>query len=802
MSVLGCFGGSYDFRLVALAGFICVVACFATADLLSRAQMNASGRRYPWLTFAAIVFGSGVWALHFIAMMAYMPGLRISYDLIRTGTSILVAILGSGLSFAVWTRFGRGKAAVFLGAACLAAAIGGMHYDGVSAMRASAMIRLDLARVALSILFAFALAILFLVRAADLRSVPRRIETSGYLGIAVLGLHFIGMSALTLIPGLDSTIGAIITSNALAVAVGSVSVAIVLCGMVGAMTDRQLADRADLEARRLKQLADASFEGIVIHCDGVIHDCNRAFARMVGRPIDELIGRPALDFVAKKDLARIRERMDDHRSGGRIELDFDVPDGPLRPVEVLSRPIDFGGRTGFVSAVRDLTEQKRAEQKIRHLANHDALTDLCNRRALADRLTQMIALAERSGHQLAVLYLDLDRFKPVNDLLGHEAGDALLVEVATRLKGLVRTSDIVARVGGDEFVVVQASGAEPDLAEASAERIIAALSAPFLIGGEEAVIGTSVGIARFPADGRTAEELVRNADKAMYHAKQTERGTCCTFKVGIDYRLHEMRVLERELRHAIERHEIEVHYQPVFGGETSRIAGVEALVRWRHPTRGMVSPAEFIPVAEESGFIRELGGWVLETACRDAKSWPDHLRVAVNVSPAQFARDDFAQTVFRVLGRTGLAPDRLELEVTESLLIGDTSKVLPTLIALRRHGVHLSLDDFGTGYSSLNYLHQFPFEKIKIDRSFISRLGEADDAKKIIGAIIALARGLNMTVTAEGVELQSQLEILRQLDCDLVQGYLLGRPTRKREISAFFKAVIRPPVAEVFATAA
>ena len=801
MSVLGCFGGSYDFRLVALAGFICVVACFATADLLSRAQMSAGGRRYPWLVFAAIVFGSGVWALHFIAMMAYMPGFRISYDLLRTGTSILVAILGGTLSFAIWTRLGRGPAAILLGAACLAGAIGGMHYDGVSAMRVSAVVRLDSPRVALSILFAFALGILFLVRAGDLKSIRRRIETACYLGIGVLGLHFIGMSALTLLPGFGVASGAIITSNTLAVAVGSVSVAIVSCGMVGAMTDRQLAGRADLENQRLKQLADASFEGIVIHRDGVIQDCNRAFARMVGRPVDELIGRPALDFVAKKDLPRIRARLDDHQSGGRIEFEFDVPGGPLRPVEVLSRPIEFRGRKGFVSAVRDLTERKRSEQKIRHLAHHDPLTDLCNRRALTDRLTQMVALAERSGYQLGVLYLDLDRFKPVNDLLGHEAGDMLLVEVARRLKELVRTSDIIARVGGDEFVVVQSVSTRSDVSDA-AKRIISALSEPFLIGEEEAVIGTSVGIAMFPADGRTAEELVRNADKAMYHAKQTARGTFCPFNASIDYRLHERRVLERELRHAVERRELEVHYQPVFSGETVQIAGVEALVRWRHPTRGMVSPAEFIPVAEESGLIRELGSWVLETACRDALSWPDHLRVAVNVSPAQFTQEDFAQRVFGILERTGLASDRLELEVTESLLIGDIPKVLPTLVALRERGIHLSLDDFGTGYSSLNYLHRFPFEKIKIDRSFISRLGEAEDARKIIGAIIALARGLNMTVTAEGVELQSQLEILRQLDCDLVQGFLLGRPTRKCEIGEFFSQATRPPATEPLAEAA
>ena len=369
--------------------------------------------------------------------------------------------------------------------------------------------------------------------------------------------------------------------------------------------------------------------------------------------------------------------------------------------------------------------------------------------------------------------MDLDRFKPVNDLLGHEAGDALLIEVAGRLRSMMRSSDTIARVGGDEFVVVQTLGDAPGPAEAAAARIIAELSKPFYIAAEEFQIGASVGIALYPGDGQTAVELLRNADKAMYRAKHEAPGTFRTFTAGLDFRIHRMRVMEQDLRHAIARNELEVYYQPIFDGK-KKILGHEALLRWNHPTRGMVSPAEFIPVAEESGLICELGNWVLETACNAAMTWPVDWRIAVNVSAKQFDDVDYLQTVTDTLGRTHLPATRLELEITESLLIGDTTKVLPILIALKQHGVHISLDDFGTGFSSLNYLHRFPFEKIKIDQS--------EESEKIVRAIIALGHSLHMTVTAEGVETHSQFGTLGDLNCDQIQGFLLGRPMPKAAV--------------------
>ncbi len=719
-------------------------------------------------------------------MLAFMPGFPISYDLFHTSRSIGVAIFGTGVALAAREICDRRAAKILFGGVLLGTAITAMHYDGVAAMRLSGAFALNPGRMWMSVGVGIAFSLLAFARASSLSRLGRKAEVSAYIGLAVLGMHFIGMSALTIFPGSPAVIGgAVVGSSSLALAVGAISVAIILAGLVGALTDQRLSIQLQSEANRLRQLADASFEGIVIHCDGVIRSANEAFAQMVGCEVADLAGRSSADFVSPKDRSRIAVSIDAQGPGGRVEFELQALDGRCLPVEVLSRTIDYKGRAAYVSAVRDLSERKRANEIIQHLAHHDALTGLCNRVLLNDRLEQMIALAGRVGKKVAVHYIDLDRFKPVNDLSGHEAGDALLVEVADRLRSITRPSDTIARVGGDEFVVVQTLGDAPSPVEAAA-RIITELSKPFYIAAEEFQIGASVGIALYPDNGKTAVELLRNADKAMYRAKHEARGTFRTFTAGLDFRIHRMRVMEQDLRHAIARDELEVYYQPIFDGK-KKILGHEALLRWKHPTRGMVSPAEFIPVAEESGIIRELGNWVLETACDAAMTWPAEWRIAVNVSPKQFQDVGYLQTVLDTLERTGMPASRLELEITESLLIGDTTQVLPILVALKQHGVHIALDDFGTGFSSLNYLHRFPFEKIKIDRGFVANLGQSEESEKIVRAIIALGHSLNMTVTAEGVETQFQFDSLGDLRCDQIQGYLLGRPMPKADVDKLLK---------------
>lgn len=423
-------------------------------------------------------------------------------------------------------------------------------------------------------------------------------------------------------------------------------------------------------------------------------------------------------------------------------------------------------------------ESKRAQAQIRHLAHHDALTGLPNRILLSERLENAIEVGKRTGTAFAVLCIDLDRFKFVNDLLGHDGGDRLLLQAGDRLRGAVRGMDTVARLGGDEFAVVQMlPGAERAGAIHLAQRIVRQFSVPFDIDGNQVECGVSIGIAHYPADGATGSGLLRSADTALYRAKQDGRGRYCLFEKEMELRKQERRALEHDLRQAVRRGEMQLHYQPLFDCTTGRVDGFEALLRWIHPTRGAVPPDQFIQLAEESGIICALGLWVLKSACAEAASWREPLRIAVNLSPAQFRQGDLPSAVGEILQSTGLDPQRLELEVTEGLLISDSEAALRMLRALKALGVRISLDDFGTGYSSLSYLLRFPFDKLKIDKSFVQALGTDQGATSIVAAILALGQSLNLSITAEGVETEEQLQRLRAQCCDQVQGFLLGKPT-------------------------
>ena len=442
-----------------------------------------------------------------------------------------------------------------------------------------------------------------------------------------------------------------------------------------------------------------------------------------------------------------------------------------------------------VAEARRRHERQVDEAHIRHLAHHDLLTGLANRVLFHDEIERALTLAAGTGGTVALLCLDLDRFKAVNDLLGHQAGDTLLQHVAARLGAAIRAGDVLARVGGDEFVVLQTQVGQPDAAHALAQRLVEVLSAPFDIDGQQACIGASVGVALFPRDGAAAEDLMRNADLALYRAKSARRGTVCFYEAAMDARMRHRQKLEHDLREAIGTAQIELHYQPLVNcGDTSDVAGFEALMRWTHPTLGPVSPVDFIPLAEETGLIVPLGLWALETACTAALRWPPSCCVAVNLSPAQFRNGGLPGQVAEILARTGLAPHRLELEVTEGLLITDAAQARIDLEELKSLGVRIALDDFGTGYSSLSYLRQFPFDKLKIDRSFVQALGEDASADAIVRAILAMGRSLHLDVTAEGVETAGQLHMLRSQGCDTVQGYLVSRPIASPHVAGFITA--------------
>jgi len=443
-----------------------------------------------------------------------------------------------------------------------------------------------------------------------------------------------------------------------------------------------------------------------------------------------------------------------------------------RAMVTVFRPAPGGG---FVTTVEDITEQKRAEKRIAHIAHHDPLTGLHNRAAFSDYLATTIDATVRTGESFAILCLDLDRFKEVNDLYGHLVGDALLREVAGRLQA-VADGAFLARVGGDEFIVITVGEAQTAAVGLLAQQLRTALRGDIELAGRQLRIGLSIGIASCPADGADPESLLANADVALYRAKAEGRDAIRFFESDMAAELRDRRELQHDLQSAVANDELRLDYQPLARID-GKIVGFEALVRWHHPSRGLVAPGIFIPLTEENGLIVAMGEWILRAACREAASWPNPLHISVNLSPVQFRNDDIVRLVHETLVETGLDAGRLELEITEGVLIDDFSRAVSILRRLKSLGVRIALDDFGTGYSSMSYLQAFPFDMIKIDRSFISNLDRSAQSKALLRGVIALARGLELPVTAEGVETRAQFDVLTRAGCDLVQGFLIGRPS-------------------------
>jgi diguanylate cyclase (GGDEF)-like protein/PAS domain S-box-containing protein len=516
---------------------------------------------------------------------------------------------------------------------------------------------------------------------------------------------------------------------------------------------------------------------------------NRAGEKTLGLPRDQVIGRTDANIhdpeLAAIYVERDREVLD---SGEVRVIEEDIVprhDGStaiLRTKKIALRNAD-GVAEYLLGVSEDIAERKRAEAQIARLAHYDPLTELPNRVLFQKSLVEALARRSRKGDQLAVHFIDLDRFKTVNDTLGHPLGDALLREAAERLRGCVREGDTVARLGGDEFAVVQSGLDDMTGATRLAGRIVEAMAAPFDLQGHQVVIGASVGVAAAPSDGEDADELLKKADMALYRAKGDGRGAFHFFERAMDEQLQARRALELDLRRALQAGEFELFYQPLYHLGDERVTGCEALLRWRHPERGMVSPADFIPLAEEIGLIVPLGEWVLREACAEAAHWPEHVRLAVNLSPAQFRDRGLVRTVVSALAASGLDAQRLELEITESVLLQDNVANMQMLHDLKALGVRISMDDFGTGYSSLSYLRSFPFDKIKIDQTFVRDILDDSDAMAIIKAVLDLGASMGVVTTAEGVETQEQLDALRGQGCAEIQGYFISRPAPAAEIA-------------------
>jgi diguanylate cyclase (GGDEF)-like protein/PAS domain S-box-containing protein len=547
---------------------------------------------------------------------------------------------------------------------------------------------------------------------------------------------------------------------------------------------------AEAAAERLSAVIESTTDGVIlIDRDWRVTYANqRAVARLAAHELG--VGASLLvcfPEAAWSDLHRHCRQAMAERVAVAFEERIAVAD---RWLEVHAYPTSGAGLSIFF---RDITEQRKAErerklaqQRIAHMARHDALTGLPNRADFRDRLD--LALAQiRAGGRIAVLYLDLDGFKSVNDSFGHPVGDALLCQVAGRLRNGVRNADTVARLGGDEFAVIQAAPRDGKDATTLAKRLIAIIGEPYELDGQQVVVGASLGIALAPEDGVGADELIQRADLALYAAKAAGRGTHRFFERHMDQGLRDRQTLKADLRTALADSLFKLHYQPSVDLRTDRITCFEALLRWPHPQRGLIPPSEFIPVAEEAGLILPIGEWVLREACREAAAWPEAIGVAVNLSPVQFRCRELVGIVADALAQAGLAARRLELEITESVLLQDSESNLGQLRDLKRLGIRIAMDDFGTGYSSLCYLRRFPFDKVKIDRSFVSDLPEQSDSAAIVHAVIGLGRSLGITTTAEGVETRPQLDLLRIEGCDQAQGYLFSRPVPAGEVTAVIR---------------
>jgi diguanylate cyclase (GGDEF)-like protein len=760
-SVIACIRDEHDWRLIAAAALVCAIGSFATMLLIARAQALEARQRARWVAVAALSAGVGIWSTHFIAMLAYDGGMPVGYDPSLTSISVVVAIASSWIAITLALK-GNNLAAFALGGLLMALGIAAMHFTGMSALEAPAVMRYApggvLAAIALSSLFG----VLSFSSLHQSKGGLRIAAAAGLLVVSICALHFIAMSSLSLIPDpTRGSAGAAIDRSLLAGIVIAAAMALILAALGAVFVDRRLTD--------LRGLANASREGLLIIRDGRIIEANDRFLAISGWKSHEVIGTRPEAFVAV-------ETGSDPDAALPVETLLSSGSGIPLHVEVVSRTITYQGKACRVLVVHDLTERREAQRLIEHLAHHDTLTDLPNRSLFDERMRKALENAERAGTEVAVFCLDLDRFKAVNDVFGHAEGDRILRRVGAILKSSVEDGDTVARLGGDEFAIIQPGRPQPEGARRLAQSVLEEFASEMDVKRDPTAVGVSLGIAIYPRDGATSEQICANADTALYRVKHGGRGNACFFDAEMDQTVRARRQLEADLRQAVIRGQLYLDYQPIVDALTNRVSGYEALARWYHPTCGTIEPDIFIPIAEESGSIIQLGEWIMENACLEAARWQQDLTIAVNVSPVQFMIPNLCDQVETILAKTGLEPSRLEIEITESALVRDREAVLKTLERFHKLGIRIVMDDFGTGYSSLSNLRAFPFDKLKVDRSFTGALDHDPAARSIVRAIIGLGQSLDIPVVTEGVETEAQRRIVVDEGCAHIQGLLLGKP--------------------------
>lgn len=759
-NVLECVIHQHDLRLVLIAALVCILGNICLFVVLNRSRHCVDARRRHWLIVSAVAEGVGIWATHFVAMLAYRGSMPIRFDVGLTLLSVAMAV-----GFIWYSLCWLGKAPS--PARCAIAAVGtmtgvaAMHFTGMASIIAPARVSYEWPPILIALFLAslcFFAAFLSFARTTGWIKIAL---PTGFAVLAIVIMHFTTMSATTLVP--DPTRGAAFAAapsrDWLVPAIVLANLLLVALALTGSLVDRWLTDAHGL--------ADATLEGLAITHDGRIIEVNGRLCSLLGVSSGAIVGSTPSDWFVASDGASF-EAPDGHIAEARIRSSMDED----HILEIATQTIEYRGRRCQVLAIRDLSDRKRAQRAIEHLASHDALTDLSNRAHFARALDAAID----AKNPFALLALDLDRFKAVNDIFGHGAGDEILCRIADILRSVVRADDIVARVGGDEFLVIQTSVSGPDDARKLAGRILDTLAIEMDVARDPMAVGVSIGVALFPQDGADADVLQRNADTALYRAKNNGRGSAAFFDQEMDELAQERRALEHDLRHAIARDQLYVVYQPLVATAFASVIGYEALLRWNHPERGEIAPDDFIPVAEEIGAIVPIGEWVLRAACAAAARWPKNVSIAVNVSTIQFQVPNLPAVVRDALSQSGLEAHRLELEITETAFLRNRHSALKALHEIRTLGVRIAMDDFGTGYSSLSNLKAFPFDKIKIDKSFVASISDDEAARSIVRAIVGLGRSFNMPIVAEGVETEEQRQMLLDEGCPQAQGYFFGRP--------------------------
>jgi len=748
--LVSCITEQHNWPLLLVAVCVCAAGNLAAVFMLSRARRCVKAHRNFWLSIAGTVLGGTIWATHFIAMLSY--SIPVSYQVMETGLSIVVAVaiscLATFTSLYISGRQGAVAAGIFLGLA-----IGTMHAVGLSALSASVFLDTDLTTSLAAWLLGGAFAVASMLLLSRQITGGRLVSAAMLIVGAVCSHHLVSMSGLSVTPLNIDAAEALTFLDRVGIAVGVciVSSLLIAAGVAALFFDRHLTD--------VKGLANATFEAVVLTRAGQIVHANERFSALTGTPVGESKSLVLSDFL-----------IDRQGSQGILKS----LNGPL-PIEIVEGVIEYRGRETSVFGLRDISERLETNRQLTHLASQDPLTGLLNRRSFNNHSEAAIAEARAGRTSVALLTLDLDRFKSINDVHGHADGDLVLQQVAEVLNASFGGAAISGRIGGDEFSVLL-PGCQSFEAQHGASAFMTEFKSMFGKHNKAAALGVSVGIATFPDHGDDLKQLQNNADAALYRAKSLGKGRICAFDRLLDQQVRTRRRLEDELRGAVDAGELFLLYQPIVDAVSAETRGYEALLRWRHPIYGVLAPAVFIEAAEESGSIVDIGKWVLEEACRQAATWNNGLFVAVNASTRQLIGADLVDHVNIALKTNRLSPDRLELEITESSLLEDRADVAGCLEALTSIGVKLVMDDYGTGYSSLSNLRRYPFDKVKIDRSFVAALGEDPVAEVIIDYALALGKSLGLKVVVEGIETEQQRARLAGKAPDLLQGFLFGRP--------------------------